>query len=59
MDEAHILVMKVVKSKANIFSLWGRRGDNLYFSEGPESINRYNVQEGRTIRVWVFPFLHS
>ena len=35
------------KSRANTFSLWGRRGDRLYCS-----INSYNMGEGRTI--WFF-----
>ena len=39
----------VGKSRANTFSLWGRRGDRLYCS-----INSYNMGEGRTIRVWFF-----
>ena len=37
------------KSRANTFSLWGRRGDRLYCS-----INSYDMGEGRTIRVWFF-----
>ena len=32
------------KSKANTFSLWGKRGDRLYCS-----INSYNMGEGTTI----------
>ena len=36
------------KSRANTFSLWGRRGDRLYYS-----INSQNMGEGRMIRVWV------
>ena len=39
----------VGKSRANTFSLWGRRGDRLYCS-----INSYNKEEGRMIRVWFF-----
>ena len=41
----------VGKSRANTFSLWGRRGDRLYCS-----INSYNMGEGRMIRVWFFWF---
>ena len=37
------------KSRADAFSLWGRRGDRLYCS-----INSYNMGEGRMIRVWFF-----
>ena len=37
------------KSKANTFSLWGRRGGRLY-----RSINHYNKGEGRMITVWFF-----
>ena len=37
------------KSKANTFSLRGRRGDRLYCS-----INRYNKGEGRMVTVWFF-----
>ena len=37
------------KSKANISSLWGRRGDRLH-----GSINSYNMGEGRMRRVWFF-----
>ena len=32
----------------------GRRGDRLYCSGGPESVNSCNMGEGRTIRVWFF-----
>ena len=39
----------VGKSRANTFSLQGRRGDRLYCS-----ISSYNMGEGRTIRVWFF-----
>ena len=35
------------KSRANTFSLWGRRGDRLYCS-----VNSYNMGEGKTIKVW-------
>ena len=37
------------KSRANTFSLWGRRGDRLY-----HSINSYNKGKGRVIRVCFF-----
>ena len=37
------------KSRANTFSLWGRRGDRLY-----HSINSYNKGKGRMIRVCFF-----
>ena len=37
------------KSRANTFSLRGRRRDRLYCS-----INSYNMGEGRTIKVWFF-----
>ena len=37
------------KSRANTFSIPGRRADRLYCS-----INSYNMGEGRTIRVWFF-----
>ena len=47
LDEACILGKR--KSRANTFSLWGRRGDGLYCS-----INSYNMEEGRMIRVWFF-----
>ena len=47
LDEACILGRR--KSRANTFSLWGRRGDRLYCS-----INSYNMGEGRMIRVWFF-----
>ena len=52
MDEAHILGGG--KSKANTFSLWGKRGDRFYCSRGHKSVNSYNTGEGRTIRVWFF-----
>ena len=43
------------ESKANIFSLWGKRGAQ----EDLKSVNSYSMGEGRAIRVWVFPFLRS
>ena len=52
MDGAHILGEG--KSRANTFSLWGKRGDRFYCSRGPKSVNSYNMGEGRTIRVWFF-----
>ena len=39
------------KSRANTFSLWGKRGDRLSCS-----INSYNMGEWGTIRVWFFCF---
>ena len=46
------------KSKKNTFSLWGRRGNHLYCSGGPE-INMYNMGVGKMVRGLVCPFLHS
>jgi len=52
LDEAHILGGG--KSKADTFSLWGRRENKIYGSRGLKSINSYNTWEGKMIRVWFF-----
>jgi len=49
LDEAHILGGG--KSKADTFSLWGRRENKIYGSRGLKSINSYNTWEGKMIRV--------
>ena len=52
MDEAHIL--SGVKSKANTFSPWVKRETAYAAQEDLKSINSYNIEEGRTIRVRFF-----